>query len=94
VALGRPRRRDIEPPLFAPTPRHNEIELTPVSRFLPLTGPSVFSAALKQRADERKPCTHIRAHRARADCSAVKKRRERRDGADRGQRVDAERRIA
>lgn len=59
----RETERDIEPPLFAPAPRHNQIELTPVSRFLPLTDPLYFRDRQTTRRDERKPGrSHARAH--------------------------------
>jgi len=58
IALGR-RQRDIEPPLFASVPRHNQIELTPMPRFLSLADPLYFRT-LKQREDEREWVVHTR----------------------------------
>lgn len=59
IALGRRRQRDIEPPLFASARKHNQIELTPVPRFLSLADPLYFR---DPQTTQRENGLYTRAH--------------------------------
>lgn len=87
IALGRRRQRDIEPPLFVSARRHNQIELTPVPRFLSLADSLYFRDSQTTQRRKRMGCIHahttpcLRCRKKARQCNGKRRRQESREWA-------------